>query len=201
MSDRPFLFINKQKCGGIFFCIDYRIQTCMLTNFSIDFFPDVGSSKKKKKIAGLIFIDTIVKSVLGRDVRILQNHKFLAGSLGLGSGVMVNKSNLLSLSLPFKLLNTYHYSAAWRNDKWNWTWRLVDSSFVVCWRCDDKQNSRHHRKHDLCEFRIEQEAINSKGGMKKTCLFPEADSGRIPFCALPPSSHCGCSCYCSCSPQ
>ncbi|KAF9435387.1 hypothetical protein BGZ76_006394 [Entomortierella beljakovae] len=40
--------------------------------------------------AALIFIDTIVKKVLGRDVRILQNHKFLAGSLGLGSGVMVS---------------------------------------------------------------------------------------------------------------
>ncbi|KAF8957633.1 hypothetical protein BGZ46_002154, partial [Entomortierella lignicola] len=38
--------------------------------------------------AGLIFIDTIVKMIIGRDVRILQNHKFLAGSLGLGSGVM-----------------------------------------------------------------------------------------------------------------
>ncbi|KAF9361862.1 hypothetical protein BGX26_011086 [Mortierella sp. AD094] len=47
--------------------------------------------------AGLIFIDTIVKKMLGRDVRILQNHKFLAGSLGLGSGVMIFSSfyNLL----------------------------------------------------------------------------------------------------------
>ncbi|KAF9544314.1 hypothetical protein EC957_012195 [Mortierella hygrophila] len=47
--------------------------------------------------AGLIFIDTIVKKILGRDVRILQNHKFLAGSLGLGSGVMIFSSfyNLL----------------------------------------------------------------------------------------------------------
>ncbi|KAG0275861.1 hypothetical protein BGZ95_008310 [Linnemannia exigua] len=47
--------------------------------------------------AGLIFIDTIVKTVIGRDVRILQNHKFLAGSLGLGSGVMIFSSfyNLL----------------------------------------------------------------------------------------------------------
>jgi hypothetical protein len=52
----------------------------------------------------LIFIDTIVKTVLGRDVRILQNHKFLAGSLGLGSGVMVNKSiPSSSLSLSFSL--------------------------------------------------------------------------------------------------
>ncbi|KAF9933935.1 hypothetical protein FBU30_003879 [Linnemannia zychae] len=35
--------------------------------------------------------------ILGRDVRILQNHKFLAGSLGLGSGVMIFTSfyNLL----------------------------------------------------------------------------------------------------------
>ncbi|KAG0302558.1 hypothetical protein BGZ98_007401 [Dissophora globulifera] len=47
--------------------------------------------------AGLIFIDTIVKKLVGRDVRILQNHKFLAGSLGLGSGVMIFSSfyNLL----------------------------------------------------------------------------------------------------------
>ncbi|KAG0027175.1 hypothetical protein BGZ82_009121 [Podila clonocystis] len=47
--------------------------------------------------AGLIFIDTIVQKILGRDVQILQNHKFLAGSLGLGSGVMVFSSfyNLL----------------------------------------------------------------------------------------------------------
>ncbi|KAF9939412.1 hypothetical protein BGZ75_001023 [Mortierella antarctica] len=47
--------------------------------------------------AGLIFIDTIAKKVLGRDVSILQNHKFLAGSLGLGSGVMIFSSfyNLL----------------------------------------------------------------------------------------------------------
>ncbi|KAF9950195.1 hypothetical protein BGZ72_008096 [Mortierella alpina] len=47
--------------------------------------------------AGLIFIDTIAKRVLGRDVSILQNHKFLAGSLGLGSGVMIFSSfyNLL----------------------------------------------------------------------------------------------------------
>ncbi|KAF9102013.1 hypothetical protein BGX27_011228 [Mortierella sp. AM989] len=47
--------------------------------------------------AGLIFIDTIVKKILRRDVRILQNHKFLAGSLGLGSGVMIFSSfyNLL----------------------------------------------------------------------------------------------------------
>ncbi|KAF9289118.1 hypothetical protein BGZ74_000793 [Mortierella antarctica] len=47
--------------------------------------------------AGLIFIDTIVQKILGRDVQILQNHKVLAGSLGLGSGVMVFSSfyNLL----------------------------------------------------------------------------------------------------------
>ncbi|KAF9561284.1 hypothetical protein EC968_005803 [Mortierella alpina] len=47
--------------------------------------------------AGLIFIDTIAKKVLKRDVSILQNHKFLAGSLGLGSGVMIFSSfyNLL----------------------------------------------------------------------------------------------------------
>ncbi|KAG0361940.1 Zinc/iron permease [Gamsiella multidivaricata] len=47
--------------------------------------------------AGLIFIDTIVKAVSGQDVQILQNHKFLAGSLGLGSGVMIFSSfyNLL----------------------------------------------------------------------------------------------------------
>ncbi|GJJ68716.1 zinc transporter, ZIP family [Entomortierella parvispora] len=47
--------------------------------------------------AGLIFIDTIVKKIFGRDVHILQNHKFLAGSLGLGSGVMIFSSfyNLL----------------------------------------------------------------------------------------------------------
>ncbi|KAF9965198.1 hypothetical protein BGZ70_005240 [Mortierella alpina] len=47
--------------------------------------------------AGLIFIDTIAKKALGRDVSILQNHKFLAGSLGLGSGVMIFSSfyNLL----------------------------------------------------------------------------------------------------------
>ncbi|KAF9897792.1 hypothetical protein BX616_004974, partial [Lobosporangium transversale] len=46
---------------------------------------------------GLIFIDTIVKKLLGKDVRMLQNHKFLAGSLGLGSGVMIFSSfyNLL----------------------------------------------------------------------------------------------------------
>ncbi|KAI9238390.1 MAG: Zinc/iron permease [Podila humilis] len=47
--------------------------------------------------AGLIFIDIIVQKILGRDLQILQNHKFLAGSLGLGSGVMVFSSfyNLL----------------------------------------------------------------------------------------------------------
>ncbi|KAI1321657.1 hypothetical protein EDD11_003137 [Mortierella claussenii] len=47
--------------------------------------------------AGLIFIDTIVKKLLRRDVRMLHNHKFLAGSLGLGSGVMIFSSfyNLL----------------------------------------------------------------------------------------------------------
>ncbi|KAG0264984.1 hypothetical protein BG011_005740 [Mortierella polycephala] len=49
------------------------------------------------QIAGLIFIDTIAKRVLRRDISILQNHKFLAGSLGLGSGVMIFSSfyNLL----------------------------------------------------------------------------------------------------------
>ncbi|KAK3825812.1 MAG: Zinc/iron permease [Benniella sp.] len=42
--------------------------------------------------AGLIFIDTIGTKILGREVRMLQNHKFLAGSLGLGSGVMIFSS-------------------------------------------------------------------------------------------------------------
>ncbi|KAG0344513.1 hypothetical protein BG004_004393 [Podila humilis] len=47
--------------------------------------------------AGLIFTDTIIQKVFGRDLQILENHKFLAGSLGLGSGVMVYSSfyNLL----------------------------------------------------------------------------------------------------------
>ncbi|KAG0245814.1 Zinc/iron permease [Mortierella sp. GBAus27b] len=42
--------------------------------------------------AALIFIDTVASKFLGRDVRILHNHKFLAGSLGLGSGVMIFSS-------------------------------------------------------------------------------------------------------------
>ncbi|KAG0257841.1 hypothetical protein DFQ27_004911, partial [Actinomortierella ambigua] len=40
----------------------------------------------------LIFIDIILKRICRRDVRMLQNHRFLAGSLGLGSGVMLYSS-------------------------------------------------------------------------------------------------------------
>ncbi|KAF9973602.1 hypothetical protein BGZ73_003155 [Actinomortierella ambigua] len=40
-------------------------------------------------VAALIFIDIALKRICRRDVRMLQNHRFLAGSLGLGSGVMV----------------------------------------------------------------------------------------------------------------
>ncbi|KAF9087549.1 hypothetical protein BGX23_008047 [Mortierella sp. AD031] len=46
-----------------------------------------------------VFGDTIVKTVIGRDVRILQNHKFLAGSLGLGSGVMAKEQLSSELSI------------------------------------------------------------------------------------------------------
>jgi hypothetical protein len=53
-------------------------------------------------------MDTIVKTVTGRDIRILQNHKFLAGSLGLGSGVMVN-------AIPFSLCDTTRVL-----DKYTW---------------------------------------------------------------------------------
>lgn len=92
------------------------------------------------QIAGLIFIDTIVKTILGRDVRILQNHKFLAGSLGLGSGVMVNKSSFS------RFFHTYHHGAAWRtrtprSGGWSWTWTklLCDRSCEeakVCWQTE-----------------------------------------------------------------
>ncbi|KAF9985883.1 hypothetical protein BGZ65_009560 [Modicella reniformis] len=64
--------------------------------------------------AGLIFIDTIATKFVGREVRMLQNHKFLAGSLGLGSGVMIFSSfyNLLpeakeALSSELSIFNSY----------------------------------------------------------------------------------------------
>lgn len=164
------------------YCLQH---TCILT-------PSLSFSDLDLQIAGLIFIDTIVKTILGRDVRILQNHKFLAGSLGLGSGVMVNKSSssLFTLIITAQLGAREHRGQEDEVGRRNlWTKTLMRLQLQ-----SGKGVLTNRRAGDMTRVDSGQASVNEQAQKgRRTCLFSESESpGRLSICVW--SSHGCCSC-------